>query len=200
MDGEFLEKLLVLADRFKFPLIIGLVGLLLIGLSFLLPKLNAQPKPDLKVEDSSVQASKVETSLSVDVAGEVNSPGVYKLADGARVEEAIQKAGGFTAAADPDWIAKELNLAAKVSDGQKIYIQKSGETSVTSTLGSSSTSSKININFASTKELDSLPGVGAVTIEKIISNRPYSKVDELLSKKVVGKATFEKLKDLVSVN
>lgn len=199
MDGEFFEKLIVLANRFKIPLIIGLSGLLLIGLSFLLPKLNSQPTPELKLEETSAETKEVE-NLTVDVSGEVVNPGVYKFESGARVEEAIKKAGGFTSQADSAWIAKELNLAAKISDGQKIYIQKTGETTTTSTLGSTSSSTKINLNFASTKELDSLPGVGAVTIEKIISNRPYSSVEELLSKKVVGKATYEKIKDLVSVN
>lgn len=198
-QGENIDQVLNFVDKFKIPLIIGFLGLLLIGLSLLLPKLNSQETPELKVEDSVAKTESETKTLTVDVSGEVKSPGVYQLSEGDRIEDAIKKAGGFTSQADSAWVAKELNLAAKISDGQKIYIQRSGEIS-TSTLGSSSQSSKININFASTKELDSLPGVGSVTIEKIVSNRPYSQVEELLTKKVVGKATFEKIKDLVSVN
>lgn len=159
-------------------------------------------KKDLVVQSKQVGAEGEQSSkIKVDVSGAVNNPGVYGLSEGDRVEDALKMAGGFSSEADPEWVAKSINLASKITDGQKIYIYAKSETSSTSsTLGSSSVSGKVNINFSSSKELDTLPGVGEVTAGKIISGRPYNSVEDLLNKKVVGKATFEKIKDLVSVN
>jgi competence protein ComEA len=88
-----------------------------------------------------------------------------------------------------------------IKDGDKIYINSLGEearVSATQTLGAA-TSKKINVNSATSSELDTLPGVGTVIATKIISLRPYKDVAELLSKKAVGNATYNKIKDLVSV-
>ena len=57
----------------------------------------------------------------------------------------------------------------------------------------------VNINTASETELDALPGVGPVTAQKIISNRPYQKIDDLVSKKAVGASVFSKIKDQISI-
>lgn len=201
-EPDTLAKIFPLVDRFKIPLILALVGLFLIGLGLLWPKLNPEKK-DIEVKANQADestAAKGQSELKVDVAGAVVEPGVYTLKADSRLEDAIASAGGFSSEADAAWVSKNINLASKVSDGQKIYIQAIGEVSVSgSSLGTTNTD-KININFASTKELDTLPGVGVVTAEKIIALRPYATVEELLSKKAVGKATYEKLKDLVSVN
>lgn len=201
-EPDTLAKIFPLVDRFKIPLILALVGLFLIGLGLLWPKLNPEKK-DIEVKANQADestAAKGQSELKVDVAGAVVEPGVYTLKPDSRLEDAIASAGGFSSEADAVWVSKNINLASKVSDGQKIYIQAIGEVSVSgSSLGTTNTD-KININFASTKELDTLPGVGVVTAEKIIALRPYATVEELLSKKAVGKATYEKLKDLVSVN
>ena len=58
---------------------------------------------------------------------------------------------------------------------------------------------KVNINIATLAQLEELPGIGPVTASKIISDRPYQTVDDLLNKKIVGKAIFEKIKDLISL-
>ncbi|HSX58209.1 MAG TPA: ComEA family DNA-binding protein [Candidatus Saccharimonadales bacterium] len=199
-----MEKIIELTDKYKIPLIIALAGILLIGLSLILPKLN-NSKKDLVLEKSAATTTSTEKSfgkkLKVDVSGEVQKPGVYELSEGERVQDAILLAGGFTTSADSAWISKELNLASKVIDGQKIYVQKSGEVAAISSQGTSNSSTSIvNINFATETQLDTLPGIGAVTAGKIISGRPYKSIDELLSKKIVGKATFEKIKGMVSVN
>lgn len=202
-DSRFFKQLYFLVDKFKIPLVLGLLGTLLIGIGLLWPKINPTKK-DIVVESSGQKSfgnsEKIGEKLLVDIAGAIAQPGVYQLEGGARIEDVIRLAGGFSIKADSNWIAKNLNLASKVVDGQKIYIQSLGETETSgSSLSSYSNSDKVNINFASAKELDTLPGVGQVTADKIISQRPYSSVDELLVKKVVGKSTFEKIKDLVSV-
>ena len=118
------------------------------------------------------------------------------------LDDAIKKAGGFAQDADREYIAKNINLASVVKDGQKIYIPKVGETvsdSNGNALSSNSKSTLVNINTATESELDSLPGIGPVRAGKIIANRPYASINDLLTKKVLGEATFEKIKDQISV-
>lgn len=139
--------------------------------------------------------------IVVDVAGAVVSPGVYKLAPDSRVGTAIQQAGGLSSKADLAWLAKNLNLAAKISDGAKIYIPAKGDSATISTQGSQviTNSGKVNINSATQSQLEALPAIGPVTAGKIIQGRSYNSVDDLLAKKVIGKSTFDKIKDLISV-
>ena len=104
-----------------------------------------------------------------------------------------------------------VNRAAKLTDGQKLYIYKVGEHSETVSASNSvgikmdqgvlagSTAGGVNINSASLAELDSLPGIGQVYGQKIIEHRPYSNIEELLSKGVLKKNVFEVVKDKVSV-
>jgi competence protein ComEA len=124
---------------------------------------------------------------------------------GARVEDALRVSGGLNAEADTEWVAKQVNLAQKLTDGAKLYIPRESEQKnpgilIAGVLGTESTSeSIININTASKDRLDELPGVGAITAQKIIDNRPYQRIEELLSKRVLYKSTFEKIKTKISV-
>ncbi|MDD2823532.1 MAG: ComEA family DNA-binding protein [Candidatus Daviesbacteria bacterium] len=140
--------------------------------------------------------------VKVDVGGAVNSPGVYSLASDSRVEDALKLAGGVTEKADPVYVAKSINLAQKVADGMKIYVPSVSETpSLNSSVAqgdSSTTQSLININEASLADLDKLSGVGAVTAQKIIDNRPYSGIEELVTKKAVSRSVYEKIKAQIS--
>lgn len=141
-------------------------------------------------------------TITVDLSGAVKNPGVYKLKDGAIVEDAIKAGGGFSDLANRQYISKALNLAQKLSDGSKIYVPAEGEIAGISRDGGVSQAavqSKVNINSATQAQLEVLPAVGPVTASRIISDRPYQKAEELLSKKVVNKAVFEKIKDLITV-
>ena len=115
-------------------------------------------------------------------------------------------AGGLSADADRTWVEKTLNRAAKISDGQKIYIPSISEKLEvksqnlgTGTAGNSLIDSLVNINTASLSELDKLPGIGPVYGQSIIDHRPYSTVEELVSKGALKKNVYEKVKDKVSV-
>lgn len=186
--------------KYKYPLVVGLVGLVLLigGLvsSGLLQKTFIK-KPQYPAS-TSVQNPLM---VAVDVSGAVVNPGVYQLPNGARVEEAIRAAGGVTESADLNYLSKSMNLAQKIVDGMKVYIPRARETGPSGqpVLGIQTQDSLININSASVSELDKLPGVGPVTAQNIIDKRPYSEVSELLSKKAVSKAVYEKIKGLVSV-
>jgi competence protein ComEA len=129
-------------------------------------------------------------------------PGVYKLSQDARMQDAFISCGGLSSSADRNWVAKNINLAVKLTDGAKIYIPKLGEQTSSSSSYSSGvalTSSLININSASEQELDSLSGVGPATATKIINSRPYGSINDLLDKKIVGSKVFQTIKDKISV-
>jgi len=130
----------------------------------------------------------------VHVDGAVKSPGVYKLSADSRVKDVVAAAGGLASEADE----AKINLAAKVADGQKLHIASQSEAVSNAQQATSSESNLININTASEAELDKLPGIGPVTSAKIISLRPYLRIEELLSKKAVSSSVYGKIKDLVS--
>jgi competence protein ComEA len=189
-----------LLDKFKIPIGIGLVGLVLIigglatGGSVTKPKTQEFPKESL------VQSQKL---IAIDVSGAVVTPGVYKLAEDGRVEDAIKAAGGLSEKANEGYVSKSLNMAQKLSDGVKIYIPFEGERVsaqvITGVAAGANASSGVSINSSTQAELEGLPGIGPVTASKIISGRPYQKVEDLLGQKIVPKATFEKIKDSLAL-
>lgn len=191
-----------LLTKYKIPLAVFVVGLVLIiggaissGLvSKTFIKSTKYPKESLVVHQSIIK---------VDVAGAVKNPGVYSLINSARVEDAISAAGGVSEDIDPEYLSKGINLAQKLSDGMKIYLPVAGEQPILPQGVVPGIQSHprgvINVNQATASELEDLPGVGAVTAQKIISSRPYSSIEELYTKKVVNRSVYEKIKDMVSV-
>lgn len=189
--------------NYKIPLFFGLIGtgLIIFG-AFLLYQ-----KPQ---NDNSIKIIKKEQGsgkkIFVDIQGAVLSPGVYELNPDARVKDALIAAGGLSDLADREWTAKNLNLAAKIPDAAKIYIpQKNESPPKSTTLGISISDAaintqegKININTATLSELDTLYGIGPKTAQKIIDNRPYSSIEELVTKKAVWQSTFDKIKDKIT--
>jgi competence protein ComEA len=147
-----------------------------------------------------VPVSSTPATIRVYVTGAVQKPGVYTLHAGDRVEDALNAAGGATAEAD----LTRINLAARVSDGQQLYVVQKGETppALPTTAGSSGQPGKININTASLAELDTLPGIGQVTAQKIIDyrtkNGPFKSIQELKDQKIVTSSTYDKIKDLIT--
>jgi len=130
------------------------------------------------------------TQIIVDVSGAVKSPGVYWLPLGARVGEALAAAGGVKEEqVDAAYLSQRVNLAAVVTDGQKLYLPFAGETPPVL----STSPALVSINSASSSELDTLPGVGLATVAKIVTGRPYNTLEELVSKKVISQSVFEKL-------
>ena len=141
-----------------------------------------------------IKSGETEAEVYVDVAGAVQNPGMFKLSNGSRVNDALTAAGGLSEEADRDWVETTLNLAAKVSDGDKLYIPTIGQAEV-----KSAASDKININTASLSQLDILYGVGPATAQKIIDGRPYSKIEDLVAKKAVSQTVFDRIKDEISL-
>lgn len=200
-----LEKISTIFSPYKFPLILGGVGIFLfiLAISFVVKSQTENQDVQFSTESS----GSANMTLKIDIQGAVMAPGVYNLKEGSRMVDALSAAGGLAGDADREYLAKYLNRAAKLTDGQKIYILSvtdatSGKTGVNlnnSGQLSDLTQKKLNLNTASSSELEALPGVGPATAGKIISGRPYQTIDDLKNKKVVGNAVFEKIKDLISV-
>ena len=142
----------------------------------------------------------VETRLVVDVVGGVQRPGLYRLEQGARVADALARAGGLTPKADRTLV----NLAAPLADGEQVIVPRR----VTGAAGSSNSSSSaaaagpVHLNVATLEQLDALPGVGPVTAQKILDYRDkhgaFGSVDELDAIPGIGPARLDQLRDLVA--
>lgn len=182
-----------------------LLGLLLSGLFRLLslpqneqrftlvtvtPNLTPEPSPTVSL-------------IQVHVAGEVKQPGLYSLPEGANVQDAIDAAKGPTEIARQDL----LNLAAPLTDGQRIYIPSSEEAQSTES-GQRSLETTfaglVNINTANQEELETLPGIGSVRAQAIITYRTqngyFLTIEELLNVEGIGESTFNELKEFITVS
>ncbi|WP_285623988.1 helix-hairpin-helix domain-containing protein [Kineosporia sp. NBRC 101677] len=174
----------------------------------------AQPVPSSAPDVTAVADSTPSPGpLRVHVVGQVREPGVVALGSDARVQDAIEAAGGATGRAD----LARINLARKVIDGERILVPKPGQKlpaessdggSVEASAGSggnagSGSAAPIDLNTASVTELDALPGVGPVLAARIVewrqANGRFATVDDLNEVSGIGDATMEKLRPLVRV-
>ena len=148
------------------------------------------------------------TQIIIHIAGEIKQPGIIHLEEGARIADAIEKAGGTMQEAD----LTKVNLAYILEDGQKVYIPNKNEKEeiiVTEGVGEDiillqeGKTEKININKASQTELETLSGVGSSTALKIIEyrkqNGKFKKVEEIMNVPGIGEAKFETIKDFITI-
>jgi len=193
--------------RNRYATSILLAGVVFLGAGILISR-QYVGSGQIEVLESPTDAQEGPFEVVVEVAGQVIKPGVYKFSQGARVDDALSLAGGLSADADRSWVDKNLNRAAKLSDGAKIYIPAVGEqsnaVSASSVAGVQNVSPPrgsglVDINSASQSQLEELPGIGPVYAQSIIEHRPYSNIDELFSKGALKKSTYEKVKEMVSV-
>lgn len=170
----------------------------------------------------SLNTSTDKVNIFVDVSGSVKNPNLYQVNYGARIKDVVDIAGGLSDDADVMFFNRNFNLARVVSDQEKIYIPSSMEinngifiqnqrtldyvlpvisenTGDVNIAPTDTDNQIINLNSATIEELDQLPGIGQVTANKIIANRPYTILEELLTKKVVNKGVFEKIKNLINL-
>lgn len=169
------------------------------GLGWLLLRTPAPPIEDgLDYATTSVPVRATLDVVTVHVAGRVAHPGVYALDDGSRVIDAIGAAGGAVFGADAD----AINLAAMVTDGQRVYVPAVGE-AVVSEQQTPGPTLPIDLNVATAADLDVLPGVGPATAAAIVKAREakggFTSVDDLLDVPGIGEAKLEALRGLVRV-
>ncbi|MDI6731813.1 MAG: helix-hairpin-helix domain-containing protein [Candidatus Margulisbacteria bacterium] len=194
-------------------ILVGLIFVIIAGLGVMVYRhfvTNGQDQvlidaPQNELSQSDIQVVKQDKIL-VHISGAVKKEGVYRLEFGDRVMDAIELAGGITALAD----LSSLNLAEIVKDGQKIIVpgkqimadRVSGNQGIRGS-GTLSLNAKVNLNSATEKELQKIPGVGPSTAKKIIdyrtTNGPFTKLDDLMKVKGIGKGKYEKMKDKISI-
>jgi competence protein ComEA len=142
-------------------------------------------------------------TLVVDVEGGVARPGIVQLPDGSRVADAIAAAGGYSPAADLAAAAAQINLASALHDGQQVLVPLQGSGGAgASSAGGSGGGGLVDLNSASADALDALPGIGPVTVQKIIAGRtdqPFRTLEELVERKVMTSSQLEGIRDLVTL-
>ncbi|CAN5602787.1 hypothetical protein BH20CHL7_BH20CHL7_10020 [soil metagenome] len=147
----------------------------------------------------------------VEAAGAVARPGIFRLPAGSRVADLLMAAGGYGPRVDTGRVDREVNLAAELKDGDRVRIPSRDEPAPATTAvagtgvgagGPAGGSGPLDLNRATASELDVLPGVGPVTVAKIIAAReeaPFTSVEELRTRGILGEKTFEKVRPLVAV-
>lgn len=147
--------------------------------------------------------------LVIDVQGAVRRPGVVLLPPGARVADALAAAGGYSRQADLNAAAASLNLAALLADGAQVYVPIIGAPPAAggggTTAGGGGTTgggtTLVNINTATPEELEALPGIGPVTVQKIVAGRaaqPFATLEEMVEREVIDRGQLEDIRDLVT--
>ena len=146
-------------------------------------------------------ASPTGPPIIVDVAGWVREPGVYEFAQGDRVIDAVERAGG----ARPNAELSGLNLAAPLTDGTQVVVPKAGGAAAgpTGSTGGATVGGLLNINTASAANFESLSGIGEVLAAAIVDyrteNGPFASVDDLEDVSGIGPATLEEIRDQITV-
>jgi len=168
-----------------------------------------EPKEAVTPSPIDVRAEAEPEEISVYICGSVKSPGVIKVKEGTRLDEAVRMVGGAAGEAD----LNAVNLAYKLADEDMIYIPKKGENtkSTTKTIQGVNTiknvteskPGKVNINTANESELDTLSGVGPATAKAIIQYRekegPFKTIEDIKKVSGIGDSKFSKIKDDITV-
>lgn len=153
------------------------------------------------------QDKQEDTIITVYVSGEVNSPGLVELPSDSRIADAIKVCGDFTPLADK----AKINLAQKLTDGMQIQVsskapvnnsnEQVNDTNSNIPSNNNSSSNLININTATKEDLDTLPGIGPATAQKIIDYRQehgnFSSIEDIKNVKGIGEAKFSKMQDKI---
>ncbi len=202
----------------RVSMIFAMLGLICVGLGvFFYKDSMLDDSNDIEIIDVAESESSTSTII-VEISGSVEQPGVYEMENGSRVNDLIVLAGGLQDNADREFLDKIINRAAKLTDGQKLYIPHLNEQSTPDSansltggagniqgveqniLGVVDTQTKrVNVNAATQSELENLWGIGPVTAQNIIEQRPYSTVEKLLTKKILKSNVLERNKNLLSV-
>ena len=166
--------------------------------------------------ENNIENNTNQNQIIVHITGAVNKEGVYALDENSRVSDAVNSAGGLKEDAD----TSKINLAYQLEDGMKINIpsinDKNENTAITSEIGIENNSKvdetknkeasnqKVNINTATKEELDTLPGIGESTAQKIINyrreNGKFSSIEEIKEVNGIGESKYENIKELICIN
>lgn len=166
----------------------------------------------LSIENNTKENEGSKELVIVHITGAVKTPGIVKLPEGARIEDAIDKAGGLTEDAD----ISDVNLAYVLEDGikikiptiseeknEEIIINSSGEGIVEKEISNNSENKIININKANETDLQTLPGIGASLAGRIVeyrnSNGKFNEIEDIKNVSGIGDSKYENIKNLICV-
>lgn len=214
MTYLFVQKLKTYWSHYRLVIVAFLIGggLSTAGLYWIMTHTATPPEPEetffleTTVAETTTTTT-VATDYYVDIKGAVHSPGVYQMREGDRIQQLIDRAGGFTEEADQS----QINLAQKVADQMVVVVPAIGQaTPLPSVQGGTSAPAnggtqqgKIHLNTATAEELQTLKGIGQKKAEAIIQYRQehgsFQSIEELQQVKGIGPKVFEKLKDSVMV-
>ncbi|MCC6223910.1 MAG: ComEA family DNA-binding protein [Thermoleophilia bacterium] len=177
------------------------LGLLALGGRFLLgggsAALESAPVETLAPVAAASPGATEAAPLVVHVVGAVRRPGIYRLPEGSRVADAVERAGGATRRAELGLV----NLAAPLVDGQQVLVPRRGAGGPATSGAPGGAPSPLSLSTATLEQLDGLPGVGPVTAQRILDHRerhgPFASVDELDAVPGIGPARLEQLRELV---
>ena len=171
-----------LVERYRTPIVAFLLLLILVGGAVLLYRLYSAPGA------TEITISQPSPQMTVYIEGEVVDPGVYILAEGDCVADALRAAGGFSADADPG----SVNLAAPLRDGEQVHVYGVGDLP-----------QRVDINAADSWLLEALPGIGEVLAQRIVDyrdeNGPFLRVEDLMDVDGIGPAAIDRLRDRIAV-
>lgn len=167
---------------------------------------------ELPSQVATAPASEGATStVVVDVQHGVAEPGVRELPAGSRVADAIAAAGGYAVDADLEAAADSINLAAPLSDGAQVRVPRIGEAVAAATAGPGAVDpgggaggggdGMVNLNTATPEELEALPGIGPVTVQKIVAarqERPFASLEDAVQRGVLNRGQLEDLQGLAT--
>jgi competence protein ComEA len=180
----------------------GALAAVLLAAHFLLPPAPASAPaatPPVSVGGAAGVRPVAAAVVVVHVVGAVRRPGLYRLAQGKRIADAVARAGGLTRRAD----SAAVNLAAPLADGQQIVVPaRAAPGGAQPSAGGAHTSGPVHLNAATVEQLDELPGVGPVTAQKIVDYRQehgaFASVDELDAIPGIGPGRLRDLRELVA--
>jgi competence protein ComEA len=146
--------------------------------------------------------------IVVDVEGGVRAPGVRELPAGSRVADAIAAAGGYADDADLAATAATINLAQPLTDGEQVIVPRIGDNaqpvgSIAAAAGAAGGGGGglVNVNTATPEELEALPGIGAVTVQKIVAarqERTFASLEEMVERGVIHNGQLEDIRELAT--
>lgn len=155
-------------------------------------------EPAQPLAEARVVRAEPRPALVVHVVGAVRQPGLYRLKEGARVADAVSRAGGARPKADLSLV----NLAAPVADGQQVVVPVRAAQGSAAPVGTAPAAGPVSLSSATVEQLDALPGVGPVTAQKIVEYRErhgaFSSIEELDAISGIGPARLEQLRELVT--
>jgi len=193
-------------------MICGLIGVIIVGICICFYQNKDEDYSYLEVSNEKVIATNVieeeKKEIIVHITGQVVKQGIVKLEEGSRIIDAIEAAGGATTEAN----LSKINLAYLLEDGMKLYVPSINDEEEEEYVSSNNTSEKtknskeilkVNINTATSEELQKLPGIGEAMANRIITYRKesgkFNKIEDLKEVSGIGEAKFNNIKSYIYI-